>query len=334
MTVAIPINTSWTFDSLINFREYPEYAYKNSHAFTVKTVQHSGNNIIGVELVNPWDSKKPFILDIKKFLQLVVQYSFASYNPRKFDLSYNSNNEINASRSGYKDDDLPILNQWISGLTGIRGEPILRNEKWRYYLLSHGISDTYLWTWFTQWIIDRSIEKLHEWPWTFKKWRKSKVEVYLDNSINNQNIDNPDIAAVILSQQTYLFRPYKQWTIDYTINFWKHMINFGKKNPFSDMYQGEKNDIFRLTLYPSFFANYVNQLMSLARKNQIFNRFGSKFYINAKWYIIYGNSLLSSFWLSSNKTEWDDLEELWIDKNDIETRKKIVDLLNAVIKSK
>ena len=259
MTVGFAINPSWAIDNLVNFRKYPKYSFENMHAFTVKSVQYSWDNIIGVELVNPWNSKKPFTLEIKRFLQLVVDYSFASYNPRRFDLSLDSSNESHASRREYKDKEIPIQNQWISDLTGIRGEPILRNEKWKYYLLSYWISDTYLWTWFTQWIIDESIEKLHEWPWTFKEWRKSKIEVYLDSSMNNQDINDMS-ASAILSQQIAPIWRYKQWTIDYTIHFWKHTINFWKKNPFSDVYKWEKNTIFRLTLYPSFFSNYINQI--------------------------------------------------------------------------
>lgn len=337
MTVNFPINESDIVDDIFDFRKQPELAWNSLHAFTVHSVVKTGNNIHSVIIINPWDSTKKIKLSIKKFLHLVTSYSLGAYDPRIFWITHNSKKDIwNRSEIDQSENkDLKIkemgLDQIISKFSRLlyfgRHNCTIRFFGGEYYIDSFWKTDTRLWSGFMHRYAKATIDS----------------EGGLEKYLYKYKFDNYASIQRSVMIGNYIRRGNREWDyskLEHVIHFGKQRISFGNRSPFSTEFQWKTDTLFAYTLYPALFATFINQCREryIDKKEERESTILEPFYLDAKWNLSFSDWRVSdniTTFLTNQKydrtimSKW---SEIWIRSSDIDTKKKIVDLLNRLYK--
>lgn len=333
MTVSIPINESGAVDDVFDFRKYPEYAYERDHAFTVQSVEKIWNNIRSVTIINPWDSTKHIKIPVEKFLRLVTSYSFGSYNPRVFGITYTNSRDIwnrdTLDQQFYKEKKFEnmwlnqVIEKYVPSLINPWSGSFIRLVQWQYFIDSYWKTDVILGAGFSDFILNNSIIMAWWFEEYFEESKKSWEWYYREKFI-----------------QFYKMSQRKKRGKEFSITFGKQTINFNNQNPFSTQFQWRTDLRFAYTLYPALFATFINQCRQvyIGKREERESTILEPFYLDAKWGLSFSDGRVSdnvdNFF--TGKTYGYDImskwSEIWINSSDIETKKKIIDLLNRLYK--
>ena len=335
MTVTIPIASGGQIDDLLDFRK-SENTLKKNHEFSVDSVIRKWWKIQSIILINPWDSHSPFTLSLKEFQRLTLSYTFWAYDPRVFGLTHTKDTDI-WKREKWKSATENItelsLDQIIQKyqssllrdriLTRAWWDTVMRFMKGRYSIDSWWRIDASLWKWFTQGLFEHSIKQ----AWGF--------DSYVEQVKSSQrDYGNGELTSAYMSHILAYSETFREGRLDYTLEFWPHVLNFGKRNPFSDTFQGKKEEVFRYSLYPALFTVFINGLRSLLSEKKWNNSLIDPWYINKNWALCASGSRLIDM-ISFQKNSQDrelitDWTMFGINQNDNETKIKIIDFLNLL----
>lgn len=354
MVIWMPLDKSGQIDGISDFRTSID-TLQNTHEFVVKSIIKSWDSIQWVVLINPWDSTKPFTFSMKKLMDVALMYTLWSYDSKIFWLTHATGNDswirssnIDKTASIQNLSLEQILSKFSSQLGPIdftidnvnskpRWDSVLRLVQGKYFIDSYGMTDVHLWNGFSQGILNRSIQKSIQIPTKIPQYPKNEVESYLDQSQKNQ-LDSWDgrLNVVFLSQILAGFSQFKNGTINYTIKFWKHVLNFWKKNPFSKEFQWEKDDIFSYTLHPALLSVFVNWIRAkYMTKEKEDTAWKNPFFLDEKWALRFSAWRISDTVFNWDQPDFGEIllshwEILGISKNDQETKNNIVNLLNKL----
>ena len=274
------------------------YFNQSNHSINVERVNKDKDwNIKSIKLSNPYDASHFYDLKYPECLEYLNSYYLWSF----YDIWW------------FKEDW--FLNRLVSDVD--------RNQWNRWYEIKDS-ANSLNWIIMDTWQTNKDqmisrwdvIVKKRNWCYYIDSRWKNDTYITFDNSNNN---NNP------------------------TINIWNKKISFSE-GIFSDSFMNDKNSSYKYCLYPPRLSVFINKM----RNNYIDNKKYSKetktpFGLSKNWNLLLTDDADSHEWTDYIKRKassilWDktinileDWSLLWIDKNDDETKWKIINFLNSLI---